>query len=118
MKAAIGPRLMADARVGQKNKITRRWAKRGTRPSARTTSARSPPTSSARYYLESITPAMERIAGRDAAGWRQLKCRERPRGSGGQTSGDRAQRKMPIPAVPSQVPAARVLRFRDSAGTE
>ena len=25
---------MADARVGQKNKITRRWAKRGSRPSA------------------------------------------------------------------------------------
>src|SRR6056297_2958474 len=25
---------MANARVGQKNKITRRWAKRGTRPSA------------------------------------------------------------------------------------
>jgi hypothetical protein len=34
MKAAIGPRPMADARVGQKNKITRRWARRGTRPRA------------------------------------------------------------------------------------
>ena len=34
MEAAIGPRPMADAGIGQKNKITRRWAKRGTRPSA------------------------------------------------------------------------------------
>ncbi len=34
MEAAIGPRPMADARIGQKNKITRRWAKRGTRPRA------------------------------------------------------------------------------------
>jgi len=34
MQAAIGPRPMANPRVGQKNKITRRWAKRGTRPSA------------------------------------------------------------------------------------
>jgi hypothetical protein len=34
MQAAIGPRPMANARVGQKNKITRRWAKRGARPSA------------------------------------------------------------------------------------
>ena len=34
MEAAIGPRPMADARVGQKNLITRRWARRGTRPRA------------------------------------------------------------------------------------
>ena len=34
MEAAIGPRPMADARVGQKTGITRRWARRGTRPSA------------------------------------------------------------------------------------
>ena len=32
--AAIGPRTMANARVGQKNKLTRRWARRGTRPRA------------------------------------------------------------------------------------
>ena len=32
MPAAIGPRPMANARVGQKNLITRRWARRGTRP--------------------------------------------------------------------------------------
>ena len=37
-----------EARVGQKNKITRRWAKRGTRPSAPKISERSPPISSAR----------------------------------------------------------------------
>lgn len=34
MVAAIGPRPMADARIGQKNKLTRRWARRGTRPRA------------------------------------------------------------------------------------
>ena len=34
MEAAIGPRPMADARVGQKTGTTRRWARRGTRPSA------------------------------------------------------------------------------------
>jgi hypothetical protein len=34
MEAAIGPRPVANARVGQKNKITRRWARRGTRPRA------------------------------------------------------------------------------------
>jgi hypothetical protein len=34
MEAAIGPRLMADARVGQKNRLTRRWARRGTWPRA------------------------------------------------------------------------------------
>ena len=34
MEAAIGPRPMADARVGQKTGITRRPASRGTRPSA------------------------------------------------------------------------------------
>ena len=42
-----------EARVGQKNKMTRRWAKRGTRPSAahdqRTTST---------YIFESICPAL------------------------------------------------------------
>jgi hypothetical protein len=31
---------------------------------------------------------------------------------------DMAQCKMPIPAFASQVPAARVLRFGDSAGTK
>ena len=34
MEAAIGPRPMADAPVGQKTGITRRLARRGTRPSA------------------------------------------------------------------------------------
>ena len=34
MQAAIGPRRMANARVGQKNLVTRRWARRGTRPRA------------------------------------------------------------------------------------
>ena len=37
-----------EARIGQKNKITRRWAKRGTRPARRTTSEPPRPTSSAR----------------------------------------------------------------------
>ena len=32
--APVGPRKRVSARVGQKNKITRRWAKRGTRPRA------------------------------------------------------------------------------------
>ena len=32
--AAIDSRPMADARIGQKNKLTRRWARRGTRPHA------------------------------------------------------------------------------------
>ena len=35
-----------EARIGQKNKITRRWAKRGSRPSAPLTSGLPPPTSS------------------------------------------------------------------------
>jgi hypothetical protein len=47
-----------EARVGQKNKITRRWAKRGTRPSAphdqRTTSA---------YIFGAICPALGKGAG-------------------------------------------------------
>jgi len=37
-----------EARIGQKNKITRRWAKRGSRPSRRPTNARHRRTSSAR----------------------------------------------------------------------
>jgi hypothetical protein len=36
-----------EARIGQKNKITRRWARRGTRPSAPMISVRPQPTSSA-----------------------------------------------------------------------
>ena len=32
--AAIGPRPMADARVGQQGMLTRVWAERGTRPMA------------------------------------------------------------------------------------
>ena len=36
-----------EARIGQKNKITRRWAKRGTRPSAPRDQRTAPPTSSA-----------------------------------------------------------------------
>ena len=47
-----------EARVGQKNKITRRWAKRGTRPSApkdqRTTSA---------YIFGAICPNKGKAAG-------------------------------------------------------
>ena len=47
-----------EARVGQKNKITRRWAKRGTRPSAphdqRTTSV---------YIFGAICPALGKGAG-------------------------------------------------------
>jgi hypothetical protein len=31
-------RRLARARIGQKNKITRRWAKRGSRPANRTSS--------------------------------------------------------------------------------
>jgi hypothetical protein len=34
MEAAIGPRPMADARVGQQGTLTRVWARRGTRPRA------------------------------------------------------------------------------------
>ncbi len=56
-----------EARVGQKNKITRRWAKRGTRPSApkdqRTTSA---------YIFGAICPNKGKAAGLvmlDRAGW-------------------------------------------------
>ena len=49
-----------EARVGQKNKIPRRWAKRGTRPSApkdqRTQSA---------YLFVAICPA----AGKGGGGW-------------------------------------------------
>ena len=77
MEAAIGPRPMADARVGQKTGITRRWdcslsrnllrkpvptfriaLERGTRPSApkdlRTTSA---------YIFGAICPAQGKVAG-------------------------------------------------------
>ena len=47
-----------ETRVGQKNKITRRWAKRGTRPSAprdlRTAST---------YILKAICPAQGKAAG-------------------------------------------------------
>ncbi|MEN3382012.1 MAG: hypothetical protein V7608_2056, partial [Hyphomicrobiales bacterium] len=32
--AAIGVWFADEARVGQKNKVTRRWARRGSRPSA------------------------------------------------------------------------------------
>ena len=32
--APVGPRKRVNARIGQKNKITRRWALRGTRPAA------------------------------------------------------------------------------------
>ena len=32
--APVGPRKRVNARIGQKNKITRRWARRGTRPRA------------------------------------------------------------------------------------
>ena len=49
-----------EARVGQKNKITRRWARRGTRPSApkdqRTASA---------YIFGAICPAQGKGAGLD-----------------------------------------------------
>ena len=34
MEAAIGPRPMANARVGQQGTLTRIWARRGTRPRA------------------------------------------------------------------------------------
>ena len=34
MEAAIGPRPMANARVGQQGTLTRVWAKRGSRPRA------------------------------------------------------------------------------------
>lgn len=34
MEAAIGPRPMADARIGQQGTLTRVWAKRGSRPRA------------------------------------------------------------------------------------
>ncbi len=33
--APVGPRKRVNARIGQKNKITRRWARKGTRPRAR-----------------------------------------------------------------------------------
>ncbi len=32
--APVGPRKRVNARIGQKNKITRRWARKGTRPRA------------------------------------------------------------------------------------
>ena len=68
MEAAIGPRPMADARVGQKTGITRRWAKRGTRPAApkdqRTTSA---------YIFGAICPAQGKVAGK-AAGLVMPQC--------------------------------------------
>ncbi len=58
MEAAIGPRPMADARVGQKTGITRCWAKRGTRPAApkdlRTVSA---------WIFGAICPALGKAAG-------------------------------------------------------
>jgi hypothetical protein len=46
----------AEARIGQKNKITRRWAKRGTRPSAPTDQR----TASA-YIFGAICPSTERV---------------------------------------------------------
>ncbi len=52
------PNLPDEARVGQKNKITRRWAKRGTRPSA----PRDQRTSSA-YIFGAICPAEGKGAG-------------------------------------------------------
>ncbi len=58
MEAAIGPRPMADARVGQKNGIARRWARRGTRP-------RAPHDQRTRwaYIFGAICPAKGKAAG-------------------------------------------------------
>ena len=47
-----------EARVGQKNKITRRWAKRGTRPSA----SKDQRTASA-YIFEAVCPDQGKGAG-------------------------------------------------------
>ena len=61
-----------EARIGQKNKITRRWAKRGTRPSApkdqRTASA---------YIFGAICPAQGKGAGLVLPRWGKARLKRR-----------------------------------------
>ena len=89
------------------------------RPQEADASAASGDCAALSHGFELKAPAMERIADRDALGLRSSSLQERPRGFGRTHDwADRAQRRMPIPAFVPQVPAAGVLRFRDSAGAE
>jgi len=72
------------------------------------------------FYNSPVSPSPSGAhRGPGCGGVAQLKSQERARGFGRTDDwADRAQRRMPIPAFVPKVPAAGVLRFRDSAGAE